>query len=59
MDADGVGDDTVRVYRDTWRATSIRECGACVKAVVGVVSGRDAVHLGPDGTGVQDPLRAG
>jgi vancomycin permeability regulator SanA len=57
IDATGVGDDTVRIYTGPWRAGSIREHGACVKAVFDVVTGRDPVHLGPHETGVEDALR--
>jgi vancomycin permeability regulator SanA len=57
IDATGVGDDSVKIYRDPWRASSTREHGACVKAVYDVVSGRDPVHLGRHETGVEDALR--
>jgi vancomycin permeability regulator SanA len=56
IDATGVGDDTVKIYKKPWAASSTREYGACVKAVFDVVSGRDPVHLGPHETGVQDAL---
>jgi vancomycin permeability regulator SanA len=58
VDADGVGDDTVAAYRRPWLISSTREYGACVKAVVDVVSGRDPVHLGRHETGVADALTA-
>lgn len=59
IDADGVGDDTVRRYAHPWRVSATREYGACVKAVVDALSGRDPVHLGRHETGVDDALRAG
>jgi vancomycin permeability regulator SanA len=57
VDANGVGDDTARAYATTWRFGAAREYGACVKAVVDVLSGRDPVHLGRRETGVDDALR--
>lgn len=57
VDANGVGDDTVRRHRRPWATSSTRELGACVKAVGDVVSGRDPVHLGRYETGVDDALR--
>ncbi|GAA5191080.1 ElyC/SanA/YdcF family protein [Rugosimonospora acidiphila] len=59
LDVNGVGDDTVKRYRTPWRDSSIREYGACVKAVLDVVSGRDPALLGRHETGVQDALRRG
>jgi vancomycin permeability regulator SanA len=59
IEAVGVGDDTARRYADRWRVSSTREYGACVKAAVDVLSGRDPVHLGRHETGVDDALRAG
>lgn len=58
VEADGVGDATVARYRRPWLVSSTREYGACVKAVVDVVSGREPVHLGRRETGVDDALRA-
>ncbi|MFE9653644.1 vancomycin high temperature exclusion protein [Micromonospora sp. NPDC006431] len=58
IEANGVGDDTVRPY-SKWRIGSVREYGASVKAAVDVLSGRDPVHLGRRETGVDDALRAG
>jgi vancomycin permeability regulator SanA len=57
MDADGVGDETVKQFRGPWLSSSSREYGACVKAVFDVASGRDPVFLGPHETGVDDALR--
>lgn len=57
IDAVGVGDDTARQFRDPWVRGSVREFGACVKAVFDVVSGREPVHLGRHETGVEDALR--
>ena len=59
VDASGVGDDSVRIYRGPWRNSVIRERGAVVKAVFDVVSHRDPVFLGPHETGVDDALRLG
>ncbi|MEU3453213.1 ElyC/SanA/YdcF family protein [Micromonospora sp. NPDC006766] len=60
IEANGVGDDSVRGrYAVKWRISSTREYGACVKAVVDVVSGRDPVHLGRQEPGVEEALRAG
>lgn len=58
VDANGVGDDTVRIYTEPWRNSVIRERGAVVKAVVDVVSHRDPVFLGRHETTVEDALRA-
>ena len=57
VDADGVGDDSVRIYRGPWAHSMVRERGAVVKAVVDVVSGRDPVFLGRHETGVENALR--
>jgi vancomycin permeability regulator SanA len=59
VDATGVGDDSVRIYREPWRNSVIRERGAVVKAVLDVVSHRDPVFLGPHETGVDDAVRLG
>jgi vancomycin permeability regulator SanA len=59
VDANGVGDDTAKRYARAWRISSTREYGACVKAAMDVLSGRDPVHLGRHETGVEDALRAG
>ncbi|WP_431727778.1 SanA/YdcF family protein [Verrucosispora sp. TAA-831] len=60
VDANGVGDETVRVSNDrTWRISSTREYGAGLKAAVDVLSGRDPVHLGERETALDDALRAG
>jgi vancomycin permeability regulator SanA len=59
LDANGVGDESVKQFTTPWLISSTREYGACVKAVVDVVSGRDPVFLGPHETGVEDALRAG
>jgi vancomycin permeability regulator SanA len=57
VDATGVGDSSVRVFRRPWAISSNREHGACVKAVLDVVTGRDPVYLGPHETGVDEALR--
>ncbi|MFG1609059.1 vancomycin high temperature exclusion protein [Actinoplanes sp. NPDC049265] len=57
VDADGVGDDSVRIYRQPWLSSSGRERMAVVKAMLDVVSGRDPVFLGRHETSVDDALR--
>lgn len=52
IDATGVGDDTVRVYRPQWLRGEVREHGAALKAALDVLSGRDPVFLGRRETGV-------
>ena len=59
VDATGVADDTVRSYRQPWRASATRERGAVVKAVLDVVSRRDPVFLGRYETGVDEALATG
>jgi vancomycin permeability regulator SanA len=56
VEADGVGDETVKQFREPWRASSTREYGACVKAVVDVLSGRDPALLGRHEPGVEEAL---
>jgi vancomycin permeability regulator SanA len=56
VDASGVGDDSVRIYRDPWRNSVVRERGAVVKALADVVSGRDPVFLGPHEPSVEAAL---
>jgi vancomycin permeability regulator SanA len=58
VEATGVGDETVKRFRQTWRIGATRELGACVKAVVDVVSGRDPVHLGRHEPGVEEALKS-
>ncbi|HEX8628992.1 MAG TPA: ElyC/SanA/YdcF family protein [Catenuloplanes sp.] len=58
LEAYGVGDATVRRYTHPWRVSSMREHGACVKAVWDVLSGRDPVFLGPPEDGVRRALQA-
>jgi vancomycin permeability regulator SanA len=57
VDADGVGDDTARIYRDPWLAGSRRERLAVVKAMLDVASRRDPVFLGRYETSVDEALR--
>jgi vancomycin permeability regulator SanA len=57
VDADGVADDTVKIYREQWFHCVLRERGAVVKALVDVGSRRDPVFLGPRETSVQSALR--
>jgi vancomycin permeability regulator SanA len=56
--ASGVGDDSVKIYREPWRNSVVRERGAVVKAVADVVSGRDPVFLGPREPGVEAALES-
>nr|WP_052720528.1 ElyC/SanA/YdcF family protein [Actinoplanes rectilineatus] len=58
VDADGVGDDSVRVFREMWFRSEIREQGAAVKAAADVLSRRDPIFLGRHETGVEDALAA-
>lgn len=57
VDADGVGDDSARIYRQPWLSSSGRERMAVVKAMLDVASGRDPVFLGRYETSVDDALR--
>ena len=56
VDADGVGDDSVRIYREPWRNSVVSERGAVVKAVVDVLSRRDPVFLVRHETSVEEAL---
>ncbi|SBT47325.1 SanA/YdcF family protein [Micromonospora auratinigra] len=58
IDANGVGDDSARRY-GRWRISAAREYGACVKAALDLLSGRDPAQLGRHETGVEDALRQG
>jgi vancomycin permeability regulator SanA len=58
VEADGVGDDTVSQFKKPWRISATREYGACVKAVVDVVSRRDPVFLGRREVTVDQAVRA-
>jgi vancomycin permeability regulator SanA len=58
IDTYGVGDDSVKRFRRPWLISSNREHGACVKAVVDVVSGRDPVFLGRRETSVDEAIKA-
>jgi vancomycin permeability regulator SanA len=57
IDADGVGDDTVRAYRQVWLSCAGRERMAVVKALGDTLSGRDPVYLGRYESSVDDALR--
>lgn len=59
MDAVGVGDDSVRGRWFSWWRAWVREQGACVKAVLDMLTGRDPRTLGPPDDGVRDALRSG
>ncbi|MEV4118885.1 ElyC/SanA/YdcF family protein [Micromonospora sp. NPDC049645] len=59
IDANGVGDDSAKRYAQTWRVSSSRENGACLKAALDLLADRDPAHLGRRETGVDDALRDG
>jgi vancomycin permeability regulator SanA len=56
IEATGVGDESVKVYREPWRNSVIRERGAVVKAMADAVTRRDPVFLGRQETTVHDAL---
>ncbi|GAA2386829.1 membrane protein [Catellatospora methionotrophica] len=56
IDATGVGDDTARRYGSFWTKAVIREQGACVKALLDVLTARDPVFLGRHETTIDDAL---
>lgn len=56
---DGVADDTVRIYRQPWFNSVVRERGAVVKALADVLSRRDPVFLGPPETSVDSAVQLG
>ena len=58
IDAVGVGDESVRGRWFSWWRASVREQGACVKAVLDMVTGRGPKALGPPEDGVRDALRS-
>jgi vancomycin permeability regulator SanA len=58
IDATGVGDDTVRIYKGPWAHSAIRERGAIVKAALDALSRRDPVFLGRHEPGVEQALSA-
>ncbi|PWR07380.1 hypothetical protein DKT68_19320 [Micromonospora acroterricola] len=59
IEANGVGDETVKRYARPWRVSSTREYGACLKAALDLLSGRDPAHLGRRETGVDDAVANG
>lgn len=59
IDANGVGEETARRYARRWWVSSSREYGACVKAALDLLSGRNPVHLGRRETSIDDALRDG
>lgn len=56
MDAVGVGDDSVRVFKVPWTRAAVREQAAYLKAVVDVSTRRDPVFLGRHETGIERAL---
>jgi vancomycin permeability regulator SanA len=59
VEADGVGDDTARLYKPLWARGQTREWAAAVKAAWDVVTGRDPIFLGPHETGVETAVAHG
>jgi vancomycin permeability regulator SanA len=57
IDANGIGDDSVRIYKEPWAHSVLRERGAIVKAAIDALSHRDPVYLGRHEPGVDDALR--
>jgi vancomycin permeability regulator SanA len=57
IDAVGVGDDSVAVYRRPWLNGLVREQGATVKALIEVVIGQDPTHWGPRETSLDEAVR--
>ncbi|WP_433365459.1 SanA/YdcF family protein [Actinoplanes sp. CA-142083] len=57
IEATGVGDDSVRIYRDPWAHSMFRERGAIVKAAADALSHRDPVYLGRHEPGIDEALR--
>jgi vancomycin permeability regulator SanA len=57
IDAVGVGDDSVAVYRRPWVMGTLREQGATVKALLDVVTSRDPVFWGPRETTLDEAVR--
>jgi vancomycin permeability regulator SanA len=57
--ADGVADDSVKIYKQPWFTSVVRERGAVVKALADVVSRRDPIFLGPHETSVDAALELG
>jgi vancomycin permeability regulator SanA len=58
IDAVGVGDETVAVYREAWKAALVREQGATVKALIDVVTGQDPTHWGRRETSLDEAVRS-
>jgi vancomycin permeability regulator SanA len=56
IDAVGVGDESVRVFKGYWTKAVVREQGAYLKALLDVASRRDPVFLGRHETGVEQAL---
>ena len=56
IDATGVGDDSVRAFREVWLRGEIREEFAAVKAALDVLTRRDPVFLGRRETGVAEAV---
>jgi vancomycin permeability regulator SanA len=57
IDAVGIGDDSVAIYRWPWLLGVVREQGATVKALFDVATGQDPTHWGPHETSLEDALR--
>ncbi|GAA1591451.1 hypothetical protein GCM10009828_015380 [Actinoplanes couchii] len=59
IDATGVGDSTVRVFKQMWLRGEVREYGAAVKAAADVLTARDPIFLGPYETSVDQAVSRG
>ncbi|WP_244409178.1 SanA/YdcF family protein [Stackebrandtia nassauensis] len=57
IEANGVGDDSVRRYPRPWKVGTVREWAANVKAGWDVLMGREPVYPGPRESSVEDVLR--
>ena len=58
VQADGVADDSVKIYTRQWIASSVREPPAAIKALWDLLSHRDPVFLGRHETSVESALRS-
>ena len=59
IEANGVADDSVRRYAQTWKTSTAREYLANVKAGWDAAVGRDPVYLGPRETSVDEAVTSG
>jgi vancomycin permeability regulator SanA len=59
IQADGVGDGATGYGWPVWWRATIREQGACVKAVIDIATHRPPVFLGPHEPGIDNALHGG